>query len=237
MIARMRLGLAAILILLVAACETPQTANPSAAPRLSKGTVILLPPPDVQLAELTASGIEEPHADWTETGRRNLLSALDAENTRRGVGFVKIEYSGLTAEDQAEVGQIEKLHQAVALSMLAHRHVPALRLPTKTSVYDWSMGPEVGLLRKANDGQGKYVLFVTVHDSFSSAGRVAMQVIMGALTGYVPHGGAQVGYASLVDLDTGKVAWFGSVAKGTGDVRDPTGAAETVSALLQGLPG
>jgi hypothetical protein len=231
-----RSGLAIAFVVALAACETPQEINTEAPPQFDTTTAILLAPPDVELSVLTASGVEEPRADWTETGLQNVMAALRAENARRGVGFIELDYASLTAEEQAEIGQIEKLHRAVAASMMAHRHVPALRLPTKTSVYDWSLGSEVATLRKANGGKGDYVLFVTLHDSFSSAGRVAMQVFVGLLTGYAPRGGVQVGYASLVDLDTGQIAWFGSVAKGSGDLREAAGAAKTVAVLLEMLP-
>jgi hypothetical protein len=225
------------MVLGLAACETTQQVNTEAPPTFSKTTAILLAPPEVELSELKASGLSEPRADWTATGKQNVMMALRAENQRRGVGFVELDYSALSPVDQAEIAQIEKLHRAVAASMMAHRYIPGLRLPTKNSIYDWSLGPEVAVLRKANAGQGNYVLFITLEDSFSSAGRVAMQVFVGLLTGYVPRGGAQVGYASLIDLDTGKVTWFGSVAKGTGDLREAEGAAKTVNVLLQGLPG
>lgn len=227
---------AAIMMLWLAGCDTTQQVNVAAAPSLSKNSAILLAPPEVELSELKASGLAEPRADWTATGKSNVLAAVRAENQRRGVGFVELDYSALSPDDQAEIAQIEKLHRAVAASMMAHRYVPGLRLPTKTSVYDWSLGPEVDVLRKANGGRGDYVLFITLQDSFSSAGRVAMQVFMAVLGVGVP-GGAQIGYASLIDLNTGKVAWFGSVAKGTGDLREAAGATKTVSLLLRGLPG
>ncbi len=232
-----RLGCVIAVSLALAACETTQEVNVAAPPSFSKGTAILLAPPEVELSELKASGITEPRADWTETGKQNVMAALRQENARRSVDFIELDYTTLSPEDQAEIAQIEKLHQAVAASMMAHRYIPGLKLPTKTSVYDWSLGPEVAVLRKASVGTGNYVLFITLEDSFSSAGRVAMQVFVGLLTGFVPHGGAQVGYASLIDLDTGQVAWFGSVAKGTGDLREAQGAAKTVAVLLQGLPG
>jgi hypothetical protein len=232
-----RSGLAVALVFALTACATPQEVNTEAPPKFNTTTAILLAPPDVELSVLTASGVTEPRADWTETGFQNVMAALRAENKRRGVGFIELNYASLTPEEQAEIGQIEKLHRAVAGSMMAHRYVPALRIPTKTSVYDWSLGTEVATLRKANGGTGDYVLFVTLHDSFSSAGRVAMQVFVGLLTGYAPPGGAQIGFASLVDLDTGQIAWFGSVAKGTGDLREAEGAAVTVGVLLKQLPG
>jgi hypothetical protein len=57
-----------------------------------------------------------------------------------------------------------------------------------------------------------------------------------ALLGIGMPGGIQVGYASLVDLETGQVVWFNRLARGTGDLREPDSAAETVEALLTDFP-
>ena len=57
-----------------------------------------------------------------------------------------------------------------------------------------------------------------------------------ALLGVGISGGAQIGYASLVDLKTGQVVWFNNLARGYGDLRDEKSALETVEALLKGFP-
>lgn len=57
-----------------------------------------------------------------------------------------------------------------------------------------------------------------------------------ALLGVGVGGGAQVGYASLVDLQTGQVLWFNQLQRGFGDLRDAAKAAESVGALLAGFP-
>jgi hypothetical protein len=48
--------------------------------------------------------------------------------------------------------------------------------------------------------------------------------------------GSQIGYASLVDLETGQVLWFNRLARGTGDLREAGAASESVHALLTGFP-
>jgi hypothetical protein len=49
-------------------------------------------------------------------------------------------------------------------------------------------------------------------------------------------GGFQSGFASLVDLRTGKIVWFNRVLSVDGDLRNPDDARDTVGELLQGLP-
>ena len=46
----------------------------------------------------------------------------------------------------------------------------------------------------------------------------------------------QTGYASLVDLKTGRVLWFNRLQRGSGDLREAEKAAETVDALLNEFP-
>jgi hypothetical protein len=48
--------------------------------------------------------------------------------------------------------------------------------------------------------------------------------------------GQQLGYASLVDLNTGRVLWFNRIQRNSGDLRDPEKAAGTVDALLEEFP-
>ena len=57
-----------------------------------------------------------------------------------------------------------------------------------------------------------------------------------ALIGAISTGGEQVGYASLVDLNNGRVVWFNDVRRMSGDLRDEKTAMETVDTLLKGFP-
>jgi hypothetical protein len=63
-----------------------------------------------------------------------------------------------------------------------------------------------------------------------------MMVVVGALTGMVVPGGSQVGYASLVDLDSGDILWFNVLFSQGGDLRDAADAAEATEDLLDQLP-
>jgi hypothetical protein len=45
-----------------------------------------------------------------------------------------------------------------------------------------------------------------------------------------------VGYASLVDLDSGDILWFNVLFSEVGDLRDAGSAAETTEDLLDQLP-
>ncbi|RYY77544.1 MAG: hypothetical protein EOO24_44910 [Comamonadaceae bacterium] len=57
-----------------------------------------------------------------------------------------------------------------------------------------------------------------------------------ALLGAVSLGGEQVGYASLVDRNTGRVVWHNAIARNWGDLREVEPANETVDEMLKGFP-
>jgi hypothetical protein len=80
-----------------------------------------------------------------------------------------------------------------------------------------------------------YALFFWIRDSYASAERKAAMIAM-ALLGVGLTGGAQVGYASLVDLRDGRIVWFNALSRLSGDLREPGSAAETLDALLLAFP-
>jgi hypothetical protein len=113
--------------------------------------------------------------------------------------------------------------------VLVHQYLEGQALPSKDGKFDWSLGPSVVAISRSHEAD--YALFLFVRDSYASAGRVAVIVVAALLGAGVP-GGAQVGFASLVDLKTGNIVWFNRLARGHGDLRTPDAAAETVKALV-----
>ena len=81
----------------------------------------------------------------------------------------------------------------------------------------------------------RYALFIWVRDGYSTAGRKAAIFIAAALGVALPHG-QQSAYASLVDLESGRVLWFNRVLRGFGDLREAESASGTVDALLTAFP-
>ena len=86
-----------------------------------------------------------------------------------------------------------------------------------------------------------YALFFWVRDSYATAERKAAMVAMtliGAAFGVavIPAGGHQIAYASLVDLKTGRLVWFNTLTRASGDLREAEPALETVQELLKTFP-
>ena len=194
---------------------------------------VLVMPADIELSELTAGGLMEPNAAWTKTARFNVDKELAQTLAPYGAQIVRY---GLLDEDEvydpAHV-QAVKLHDAVGVTILLHKYVAGLELPTKKDKFDWSLGDSVSGLRNTYDAD--YALFVYMRDSFASGGRVAL-IMFGALLGVGIPGGTQVGFASLVNLNSGDIVWFNRLARAEGDLREPKLAQEAVDHLLTEIP-
>ncbi|MBI5255627.1 MAG: hypothetical protein HY855_03940 [Burkholderiales bacterium] len=95
---------------------------------------VVIAPIDVELFSVSAGGVLEPMAEWTDAAQRHMKTALMARATSLGLG--SLELSGSQADDLAE---LLSLHAAVARSISIH-HRGALKLPTKEDKLDWSFG-------------------------------------------------------------------------------------------------
>ena len=220
----------------LAACtQTKSFVHDQVPARPAGGVEVLLLEPDIELSEISVGGIAFPKADWTERGRSNVNAALVQIMEQKNAQLIYYEPPG-DAPPEHPYNQILKLHEAVGGEILNHKYSnnALLALPTKKDKFDWTLGPEVQRLREVYAAD--YALFIYFRDSFASEGRMAMMVVMGALFGAVPAGGLQVGYASLVDLDTGDILWFNVLFSQIGDLRDAASAAEATEDLLDQLP-
>lgn len=193
---------------------------------------VMIMPMDVQVSLLTAGGLQEPNVEWTEQAEAGLNAALLSQARARGLTLVPYGQPDAFSDDFALHNEIRALHGAVGNAILVHKY-GAVPLPTKTDVFDWSLGPSVQTLAEQNDAD--YAMFLFARDSFSSGGRVALQ-LAAAIIGVGVTGGQQVAFVSLVDLKTGDVSWFNFNFQTTGDIRTPDGAATLVKKLIDDLP-
>ena len=193
---------------------------------------ILLMTPDIQLFEITAGGLTEPKADWTAAAEQNVRGALDKQLGSRNDTIVPYK-EPVDKQAGYALMQLVKLHETVGSTILIHKYNPALNLPTKKDRMDYSLGEGVRLL-KAHQA-ADCALFIFIRDSYASAGRVAV-IAAAAVLGVAVPGGVQLGFASLVDLETGEIIWFNRIARGYGDLRTPEPANEAVTQLLEGIP-
>ena len=189
------------------------------------GKRVVLIDPDVELSELTAGGMTEARADWTATGKGFIKT--DIASTLESKGIETTVADSVTDTHEA---QLIKLHGVVGRGILLNT---ALKLPTKKDNFDWTLGPGVAALR--DHYHGDYALFVYVRDSYTTAGR-ALIMLGAAMVGVGVQGGQQIGFASLVDLRTGRIVWFNQLVSASGSLKEEKPAADTVKHLLDGLP-
>ncbi|MEY2633939.1 MAG: hypothetical protein RIR00_2593 [Pseudomonadota bacterium] len=197
---------------------------------LPLGARVALMQPDIELFSLSAGGITEPRADWTDAALQHVRRAVRLKTGRQGLSLREV------SEDEAdELAEINALHAAVANAIAMHHLGPSnLALPTKNGQLDWSLGEAVLPLQQRSGSD--YALFIWMRDSYASAERKVAMVAM-ALLGVGITAGFQAGYASLVDLRSGQVLWFNRMFRGSGDLREAASADETVQTLLKNFPG
>jgi hypothetical protein len=201
---------------------------------------LLVMQPDIRVSLLTAGGMLEPREDWTLQARENVLKALIEQQASRGGQTRVVTSREELGADPARLSDLLWLHKAVGQSILIHKYSGVAALPTKKDRFDWTLGTEAVALGAATEYD--YALFLYAEDSFSSGGRVALQMAgaLGCLVGacIIPAGGMQLAFASLVDLKTGNVVWYNVLASSVGDIRTPEGAKQMVTTLLSKMqPG
>ncbi len=146
-----------------------------------------------------------------------------------GADVTTVDKTDLT-EDEI---RYEALHSAVGSTIITNQY-SGFPLATKVGAFDWSLGPEIRSIGERHNAD--YALFVFYRDYQASGGRVALGVLAALAIGAAVPMGAEQGFASLVDLKTGDIAWFNMVTAGSGELREAEGAAAAVKSLFKNIP-
>jgi len=196
--------------------------------KLPEGAKVVLIPMDVELFSISGGGVLEPQAEWTENALKHLKTAYYAKKQD-----LKVDISEMSDEPDEAIDDLNRLHGAVGTAINLH-HLGILKLPTKESKLDWTLGDTVSAIKQKTNAD--YALFTFVRDSYASGERVAAMLLAAAF-GVGLGGGVQTGYASLVDLSNGRVVWFNRLLRATGDLREEAKARESLDSLLKNFPG
>ena len=196
--------------------------------KLPEGAKVVLMPMDVELFSVSGGGVLEPQAEWTENALKHLKTAYYAKKQE-----LKVDISEMSDEPDEAIDDLNRLHGAVGTAINLH-HLGILKLPTKESKLDWTLGDTVSAIKQKTNAD--YALFTFVRDSYASGERVAAMVLAAAF-GVGLGGGVQTGYASLIDLSNGRVVWFNRLLRASGDLREEAKARESLDSLLKNFPG
>jgi hypothetical protein len=198
---------------------------------------VVLMPIDIQVTELTAAGLEEPKAAWTEAARNNVIAALNTTMADHGLTLRRYKKPKSKKRVRRD-DQLEKLHSAVGGTILVHHYNQMNWLPTKQGEMDWTLGRTAR--KMGSDQNAEFALYVFLRDSYATSGRKAAMVastIVGSIIGTpVAKAGERVGFASLVDLRSGDIVWFNVIYSDSGDMRMAEPAREVVDDLVSGFP-
>lgn len=195
---------------------------------------ILLFRPAVWVGEQSTGGVKEPNADWTQQAR----DLLGKELSQRRGDFLNdvIDEPDFYGESAALVAEHRSLFKSVAGSVITYQFFAGNRLPTrKNKPFEWTLGGEMKGISEQTGA--RYGLFILIEDQYGSVGRKVFQFLAAGLVGVSVQSGVHMGYAGLVDLQTGDLVWLNADGAMGGDVRTPDGMQKRVSQLLEDFPG
>ncbi len=224
----------AITLIMLGACAagpTKSLASDFALP--SGGSKILVMEPTADMGLISAAGVREARADWTETAVQNLLSSFEAQLGRHGASIVAYD-PARPVDDQTLLLAETVMGTAMTYGPGIGNYNAALTLPTKENNFDYTLGEAVSGLRETYGTD--YALFIYARGDFASAANQALQVGIGILFGgiVIPSGGQRITLASLVDLETGDLVWMD--VRLMGDARNPKEADSIVRDLVARIP-
>jgi hypothetical protein len=199
-----------------------------------RGQRILLMRPTVWVGAQSTGGMREPNADWTSQAR----SLLIAEVARRQEEFSNelIPEPELVGDNARMFAEYRALFNTVANSVMEYQFFKGNRLPTrKNKPFEWTLGADI---KRIGDITGtRYALFINIDDQYGSLGRKLFQIFAAGIAGVGVKSGAHIGYAGLVDLETGDLVWLNADGEMGGDVRNAEGMTKRVGQLLEDFPG
>ena len=226
--------------LAVAAVSTPLAAQEKAGVRPGfesaqiTGEKIVLFKPDIKVGEQSTAGLFEPRAEWTDEARK--LMAAELERAQSGLSNELVAFPETFGEDARVIAEYQALFASVASAIVEYQFFPGNRLPTqKKGDFDWTLGEDIRRLGELSGA--RYGLFIYTEDHYGSTGRKILQFAAAGLLGVGVQSGVHLGYAGLVDLQTGHILWLNADGQMGGDVRKPDGMEKRVSQLLEDFPG
>ncbi len=121
-------------------CVTPSSQRGDRCATPPPSTNVLLIEPDIILFELTAGGLEEPRADWTEAAKVNAGKKLAESLQKTGDKLIPHQPPVNAPDKMHTQEQILKLHEVVGQTVLIHKYIPMLRPPNEARMFRLGLG-------------------------------------------------------------------------------------------------
>lgn len=195
--------------------------------------------PDIKMYQLTAGGVEEYNADWSQNSNRIILERLqeELENLSR-TKFVYLQESTLNKNDLQLLDEQKGIFFTVADSILMHTYSPETTFRHKLKKFDYTLGNEIKSLDKLISADT--FLFCSAKNYIWTSGRTILATL-GILTTLatgvamvVPAGNEFIAVA-LVDSISGDIMWFNYIPM-PGDLRDETAVDSIITRLFKDFP-
>jgi len=196
-------------------------AGPERAPGVGPltGNVLLLPV-RVEVYEAAPAGVALLKADWTQSSRGYVETALEGLLGASRATIVRYA-APLDPDREDRHRQVLTVQGLVRAAIITHRYGDHFALPSKRR-FEWSLGPAASVL--GNDTPATHALFVDLSERRLSRHFVRI----GSL------GDEFAASASVVDLGTGDVVWFNY--ERSGSVGTALDALTSVKRLLRDFP-
>ncbi len=229
------LGLAAAGLLVVLAGCMPAVKwglHPELTERAKAVHAIGVAPASVKIYQLSAGGVKELVSEWSDSGRRNVTSAVVAEIARKSVGAQTVDAEKETAD---ELEDVFRLYEAIATSITWHTYPGEHLFPEKLKRFEYSVGPIDRILKKCKSDA---LLVVYAHDEISTGGRKALMALSSIplIGGAAPHRGITAVSMGLFDR-SGALLWYNDLGNaGDFDLRDSRSAAAVIHHVMATFP-
>ncbi len=209
-------------------------ANPglSSLPAAERPKKILLLPPQLFVAELSAGGVIQRQDDWTKEASENLLAAAETYFRENG-RFETQRMPLLESQDAEKVESHIGLYDRLAFAIYIYGRGMDSAWRHKKTEWDYTLGEGLAFLREKTGADT--ALIFTGADIISTSGRKTAFAV-GLMLGITIPVGQSFISVGLADLKTGEIRWMSYDQSMTLDSRNPDAVRELVNDFFASYP-
>lgn len=180
----------------------------------------------------------EPVPKWTEDAKRNLAESARRVLTADG-RFTVVDTPQIGTDREAELTEHIELFKVIGFQLDGVVKGGGKAWEETRQAADYRVGPGLQFLKQQTGAD--YAFLLAGAEVRQTGGSVFMQLLLAGAGVYVPGGGTYM-FAGIINLDTGRVTWFGSqlglqfFAMGGADARSSSGADAALAKIIRTYP-